>query len=537
VFGKSAEVLIRLLKILGLSVLLLALALGVVRLLNPLPPLEPRQASSALTDTNDTPLGRGAVRAASGQPGLSGVFLLNDGRSALAVRGLLARAAVRSLDVQYYIWHGDLSGTMLLEELRAAAARGVRVRLLLDDNGTSGLDGPLAALDGLPNVEVRLFNPFVQRRPKVLGLLTDFVRLNRRMHNKSFTADNQATVIGGRNVGDEYFGARDEGLFLDLDALAVGPVVRDVSADFDRYWNSASAYPAAHILPKVGEERLAEITAASETARRDPAAQAYAAAIRSLPIVEAVLNGELAFTWAPVRMVSDDPAKALGNVPRESLLWPALTRIIGEPRGRLRLVSSYFVPTAAGVDAFAGLARGGVDVAILTNALRATDVPVVHAGYAGRRHPLLRAGVRLFELHGIGREPLAARGSRPLLGAGSGSGGSRASSGAALHAKTFAVDGERLFVGSFNFDPRSLHLNTELGFVIESPSLARTLEESFAEWLPGQAYEVRLDPDGSLVWIERRGGEVIRHETEPGTTAVRRAVITLLSHLPIEWLL
>src|SRR3546814_3643319 len=155
----------------------------------------------------------------------------------------MARAAVRSLDIQDYIWHGDRSGTWLLEAVRQAADRGVRVRMLLDDNGIAGMDSVLAALDRHPNIEIRLFNPFVLRSPKMLGYLADFPRLNRRMHNKSFTADNQATIIGGRNIGDEYFGARDEGLFLDLDVLALGPVVEDVSRDFDRYWASESAYP------------------------------------------------------------------------------------------------------------------------------------------------------------------------------------------------------------------------------------------------------------------------------------------------------
>jgi putative cardiolipin synthase len=203
----------------------------------------------------------------------------------------------------------------------------------------------------------------------------------------------------------------------------------------------------------------------------------------------------------------------------------------------LRLISGYFVPTEAGTNAFADLSHAGVDVAILTNALRATDVPIVHAGYAGYRVPLLRAGIRLFELHGAGGDDPVEPASRHVIGAGTGSGGSSASSGSALHAKTFAVDGQRLFVGSFNFDPRSLHLNTELGFVIESHILARAVEDGFADQLPEQAYEVRLEPDESLVWIERRNGEIIRHTTEPGTTAWQRILVRLLSYLPIEWLL
>ena len=254
--------------------------------------------------------------------------------------------------------------------------------------------------------------------------------------------DGAATVVGSRNVGDVYFGAADDGLFLDLDVLAVGPVAREVSADFDRYWNSASAYPAARILPPVRQDGLAAIAAAAERVRSDPSSAIYVEAVRASSIAVALRDATLAVTLAPVRVVSDDPAKGLGLAPRQELLWPALTQAIGAPRRSLRLVSGYFVPTVAGVEAFADLARAGVNVAILTNALRATDVPVVHAGYAGYRAPLLRAGVRLFQLHGIGRAPPPKLGEGTVIG-GSVGGGSSAS---ALHAKTFVVDDERLFV-------------------------------------------------------------------------------------------
>ena len=210
-----------------------------------MPSLADRSVSAALRDTSDTRLGRGIEPLVALHPSEAGIYGLADARDAFAVRMLLAQTAEKSLDLQYYIWRGDLTGTLLFDALRAAGDRGVRVRLLLDDNGTPGLDARLAALDAHPNIEVRLFNPFVIRSPRAIGYLTDFFRLNRRMHNKSFTADNQATVIGGRNVGDEYFDAVGEGAldFADLDVLAVGPVVRDVSSDFDRYWASESAYP------------------------------------------------------------------------------------------------------------------------------------------------------------------------------------------------------------------------------------------------------------------------------------------------------
>lgn len=514
-----------------------------IRLLNPLPPLEPRSVTHAMTDTAATPLGRGIQATLRGRGGQSGLHMLDDGREAFAARILLARAATRSLDLQYYIWHGDISGTLMLEAAREAAERGVRVRLLLDDNGIAGLDPVLAGLNLHPHIEIRLFNPFVLRRPKMLGYLADFPRLNRRMHNKSFTADGQVTIIGGRNIGDEYFGARDEGLFSDLDVLAIGPVVREVEEDFDRYWNSRSAYPAERILPPPADAGTALARLEAEAARRqaDPAARAYEEAVRRLPFIDEMRQGRLPLDWAPVRMVSDDPAKALGEAPRERLLTTALREAIGEPRQQLALVSGYFVPTAAGVRALATLAAQGVRVSVLTNAFEATDVWIVHAGYAERRAALLRAGVRLLEMRGPGQAAGEAP-HRRLFPTGSGGrhepqGQVLRSSGATLHAKTFAIDRQRLFIGSFNFDPRSMHLNTELGFVIASPAMAGRIHDAFEATIPQRAYAVRLTPEGDLCWHEREGDRVIPHVREPGTTAWQRAGIRILSRLPIEWLL
>lgn len=525
------------------GLLLLLVATGVtIRLLNPLPPLEPRTPSTYLADTGDTPLGQGISAARAGQPSdLSGVHMLTDGREAFAARILLAKAAVRSLDVQYYIWHNDLSGTLMLEAVREAADRGVRVRMLLDDNGIAGLDPVLAALDRHPNIEIRLFNPFVLRRPKMLGYLADFPRLNRRMHNKSLIADGQATIIGGRNIGDEYFGARDGGLFSDLDVLAIGPVVEAASRDFDRYWASQSAYPAQTILPAAPAEELAALHRRASLVERDPAARSYVEAVRALPFVAQMVAGALPVEWAAIRMVSDDPAKGVGKAAEDQLLATALHKAIGVPERELRLVSGYFVPTRAGVDALSGLAGRGVDVAIFTNAFEASDVWLVHAGYAERRKAMLRAGIRLFEMRG----PERGKGAQPrrkLIGTGSGSGSGTngqvlRSSATTLHAKTFAVDGDRLFIGSFNFDPRSLHLNTELGFVIESPPLASAISQAFETAVPVRAYEVVLAKDGSLNWREQQGGGVIVHTTEPGTSRMQRWGIWVLSRLPIEWLL
>jgi putative cardiolipin synthase len=261
-------------------------------------------------DTFVTRPGRAIAPLVQAHPGLSGVFALPDGRDAFAARVLLADAAERTLDARYYIWQNDLSGGLLFDALRRAADRGVRVRLLLDDNDTAGLDSLLAALDAHPNIKVRLFNPFKVRRWRVLGYLTDFARLNRRMHNKSFTADNQATIIGGRNVGDEYFDAGQGVSFADLDVLAVGPVVAEVARDFDRYWASPSACAADRVLPPIDEASAAGLEAASSRAERGPAAQAYTQALASSPFVQTLLTGQLPLEWAVTRMVSSAIATA-----------------------------------------------------------------------------------------------------------------------------------------------------------------------------------------------------------------------------------
>ncbi|HWL28523.1 MAG TPA: phospholipase D-like domain-containing protein, partial [Burkholderiaceae bacterium] len=248
-----------------------------------LPSLEGRTVSTALSlsEARATALGRAIAPAVLAHPGRSGIHSLSDPHEAFAVRARLARAAEKTLDVQYYIWHDDTTGRLMLEELRMAADRGVRVRLLLDDNGITGLDARLAALDTHPNIEIRLFNPFVVRSPKFIGYLTDFDRANRRMHNKSFTADNQATIIGGRNIGDEYFGATDGVLFADLDVLAVGAVVDDVSADFDRYWASESSYPARLILPAVTPDQLRKLGEEVQGIAQSEAASGYVRAFES----------------------------------------------------------------------------------------------------------------------------------------------------------------------------------------------------------------------------------------------------------------
>jgi putative cardiolipin synthase len=349
------------------------------------------------------------------------------------------------------------------------------------------------------------------------------------MHNKSFTADNQVTIIGGRNVGDEYFGATSGVLFSDLDVMAIGPAVKAVSNDFDRYWNSASSYPLNLIVAPPDQDGSADVRRSAAALEHTPEARAYQVAMGKSTFVSELVARKLPLEWATARLVSDDPAKALGRAAPDSRLIPQLKELLGAPARELDVVSAYFVPGKSGTEALSALARSGVAVRVLTNSLEATDVPAVHAGYAGWRKPLLASGVKLFEMRSTWAEDEPQPRRR--------SSGSFGSSSSSLHAKTFAVDGERLFIGSFNLDPRSARLNTEMGFVIDSPVLARQLASQMKGRVLERAYEVRLSPEGALYWIERKDGVAIRYDTEPRASFWRRVETRILSWLPIEWLL
>lgn len=493
-----------------------------------LPPLDDRTQSEAFAPhlTADTAIGQMVTPLMAAHPdNKSGILSLAEAEDAFVARMVLAGAAERSLDVQYYIWRDDKTGLLLLQALYNAAQRGVRVRLLLDDLNSSPVETKLLALDQHANIEVRLFNPFVIRGPRAFGFVTDFSRANRRMHNKSFTADNQATIIGGRNVGDDYFSGSDGVLFADLDALAVGPVVDDVSQDFDRFWSSNSAYPINRVVSPLREESSRQ--AMSRLYAEHEEGQLFMESIRNRELFHALLTGEAPLVWANTRMVSDDPKKALGKAEDNQLITYELQTIIGQPQHSVYLVSPYFVPTQAGVDALLAMAERGVDIHILTNSFEATDVAIVHAGYAKWRKPLLEAGIHLYEMRpsvvGETEDELPL----PRFG----------SSASSLHAKTFAVDGERVFIGSFNFDPRSARLNTELGFIIESPELAEQTAAIFRDEVPFSAYELRLSSQGRMYWLQREPGYQARYDTDPGSSWMGRAAVRFFSWLPIDWLL
>ena len=459
-------------------------------------------------------------------PDESGVYPLRHAHDAFASRVLIAQTAEKTLDIQYYIWKEDLTGTLMFKSIVDASKQGVRVRLLLDDNGISGLDESLAALNLYPNVEVRLFNPFSLRQPKWVGFITNFTRMNRRMHNKSFTADNQVSIVGGRNIGDEYFGAGTGQLFDDLDVLLIGQVVQDISEDFDTYWNSLLSVPIDQVVKNAGEKEIKKLSRTVSEIEKNPEAKDYIEILRNSNFIQDLFSGKLDLVWADVQLVSDDPSKILDISKPEQNLIQQIQKITGEPQEDLILVSPYFVPTKAGVEVFRKMVKRGVNVRILTNSLHATDVKVVHAGYEKRRIDLLKAGIKLYEMKRISEDKKFREQAGPF-----------GSSGTSLHAKTFSVDGSRIFVGSFNFDPRSIHLNTEMGVVIESPSLAMDIRTIFDHHIPQNSYKVSLDENDNLYWIERTDKEEITHTREPQTNVLQLIFIRFLSLLPIERLL
>jgi len=498
-----------------------------------LPTDYPRTVTHTLSDTGATRLGQGIAPLTARHRGESGIHPLRRGIDAFVARLVLTEAADRSLDVQYYIWHADITGKLLANGLLRAADRGVRVRVLLDDLGTAPNDHNLLALDLHPNIEVRLFNPVAARGARGLGTLLEFGRVNRRMHNKSFTADNQAALIGGRNIGDEYFEARPDRDFGDLDALAVGPVVQQVSASFDRFWNSPASVPiTALTTDRATDAELEQARAALRAHRAEQEGSAYAAALRDSRLAHELQRGELSLWWGKATVVDDDPSKAgTDPVAHEAHLLPKLAPVVAATTTELMLVSPYFVPGKHGVQWFRALRERGVKMTVLTNSLAANDVVAVHAGYRRYREALLKAGVELWEVKPtaqVAAQPDAE--DRRAAGAGL-TGSSRAS----LHAKTFAFDRRVLFIGSLNLDPRSAVINTEIGVLFENPQLASDLVTGLERRLPEVAYRVQFKPGTTdLEWLSREDGAEVRYESEPQASLGRRFSSWFLSWLPIE---
>lgn len=473
----------------------------------------------------DVNLTAAAGSLATAHGGCSGVHLLPDGREAFTARVHSARLAQRTLDVQTYIWRNDATGRFIAHELLSAADRGVAVRVLLDDMDARPRQFALEALDRHPNISIKLFNPF-RTRSGWLRTLTELSqrgrRLNHRMHNKAWIADGQVAICGGRNIGDEYFAAADDVNFIDLDVMLLGPAVASAQTEFDRYWQCELSVPLTK-LRRYARRRLAlDRVQAHLRAEADALRHEVTAELR-VPSTTAAL---LARPWhwcANVRVVADDPRKAYGGTRGTSHVLDSIVDEIRAASREVLLISPYFVPGMGGTAALRALARQGATVQVLTNSLAATDVAIVHSGYTKYRVPLLEGGVRLFEL----KYTVVDDEKHPRFRLGS----SRAS----LHTKAAIVDGNRVFVGSFNIDPRSADLNCEMGVWIGSRKLADALRASFQRGTdPRRAFTVQLGADGALEWVEHHQGSRLVHRREPQAGWLRRSIARILEALPIE---
>jgi len=499
-----------------------------------LPAPVPGAPTHAITDVADTHLARLAANAApAGQAGLSGFRLLPEAAFAFDARISLVRRAEQSLDVQYYLIDKADVGLLFLRELRDAAARGVRVRLLIDDLYTAGEDELLSALAAHPNVEVRLFNPFPSRggspATRLLFSLHEFGRINHRMHNKQLVADNSFAVSGGRNIASEYFMRGTSANFIDVDLLSCGPIVREMSDAFDRYWNSEQVRPIGNVVPRamppeLGRRRFDELAsdAAPDVPLRPRDVLAHSAVGQQLE------TGALELYWASAHLFVDDPAKitrASSEAYRGSATEGTLS-VVNSAREGVMIVSPYFIPGPRGMAMMkTAVARGG-RIEVVTNSLGATDEPLVYAGYARYRAEMLRIGVTIREI-------------APVLSGKSGRFGDFGKSISRLHAKLAVIDDDRLFIGSMNLDPRSSSVNTETGLVVNSKELVADFTKLLSGARVNLSYRLRLAPDGQQVqWLEYDdAGNDIVHDDEPGGYYWLRFQNWLLSPLVGEHLL
>ena len=498
----------------------------------------PKDTSQALAHPEDTALGRNVEPRAKAHGSLSGFRLFASGKDAFTLRVQMAARAQRTLDVQYFIFRDDDTGQLLMSAILHAASRGVHVRMLVDDTEARGREDRVALLAAHPNVKVRLYNPFYYRGSLTAVRDAEFVmtisRLNYRMHNKLFIADNEVAVVGGRNVADAYFDTGNEPQFGDYDVFALGPIARELSRSFDEYWNCPLAIPVGALLaPPPTVQRLKDVEAqlAEHVAAMHDSVQERA--IRSGEPLAGLLDSGAGLTWAKAEVVADSPDKssvedgnAMGALLRKQLLHAA-----AEVKSELLIVSPYFVPGNKVMELLQRLRERGVRVRVLTNSLLSTDVPAVHAGYRGYRVPLLEDGVELYEVKPVPGKPTPRSDELKTPSSGQFS----------LHAKAYVFDRKRLFIGSANLDQRSLHLNTEIGLMIDSPALAQQVAARFETIAqPANSFVLALEGSGAsrhLVWKSVKDGKPIVYKTEPGDDRWRELKVDLLALLPIDSLL
>jgi len=485
---------------------------------------EPKPTTLSFQNTQETYLGQLTTDALlEKEPGISGFIPIQDGIEALSARLLMAERAERSIDAQYYLIKRGIVGYAFLDALLKAADRGVRVRLLLDDMFTSGYDAGLAGLNSHPNFEIRIFNPFANRSARFIDGITSFSRVNRRMHNKSFTVDNQITIVGGRNIADEYFGASEDSKFGDLDVLGIGPVVNDVSDVFDSYWNHQRAVPVSAFanMPADPGAELARVRKEIEESRQQIVNTDYMPAVRDV-VLEYVESDTSDFIWAPYILTADSPDKSFRSETETSMsVTTELRKSLLSAETEIIVLSPYFVPLRSVIDEFIKLQARGVQIKIVTNSLAANNQIAVHSGYAPARKPLLRSGIEIYEARADadvpGADIITASGAK-----------------ATLHTKVYIVDRKEIFIGSFNLDPRSIAINTEMGVIIKSPELAEQMATVYETALPTKAYQVFLNENGRLRWQGLESGQNVIYTKEPQTSWSLRLKARLFRLLPIR---
>lgn len=506
--------------------LLLAAGLLALCACQTLPPRDGYEPERAFDRPGETELGSRVQEAAAAHAGQSGFLILDSGRQALLQRATLIEAAQRSIDAQYYIWNSDATGRYLAQRLLLAAERGVQVRLLLDDINLAGRDAVVATLDRHPNIDIRVYNPFVTRAGagRWLGFVTDFERLNRRMHNKTFVVDGSCGIVGGRNIGDEYFDRHAEVNFRDRDVLAAGPIVRDVSANFDAYWNSSRSYPIALLADDL--EQDPDWGALYQQVRSATAAADFAATLpQAAETAHAALRKTLAeLTWANAELIFDpvtDAGDATdGDTPK--LTARRLGEMAAAAETEILVESAYFILGEEQLAALAPVLTRGVTFRALTNSLASNDLTTNHAGYARWRAAMLTAGLQLHEL----RPDAAACATWIETPAYCGTGL------VSLHAKSAVFDRKALYVGSFNVNLRSTYLNAETVLIIHSAQLAERVARDIELGMEKtNSWSVTRDGDGDLLWTADQGGT---WSHEPTTGTWRRAKSRFFSWLPIE---
>jgi putative cardiolipin synthase len=483
----------------------------------------PRLPSTAFRDYPATTLGRLFESAAAEHPGESGVEYLRYGRMALEARLALADLAEGSLDLQYYIWDSDTSGFLLADRLVRAADRGVRVRVLLDDHGIANRDTAIARLSAHPNIEFRAFNPFRNRSRRWTDFFTDTSRAHRRAHNKVMIADNAIMIVGGRNIADHYFGVHGESNYRDLDTVAAGPVVRDASVVFDDFWNSTFAVPYEAFVdtPPTRADADAQVAEGRARMAREPLPFSIDEETGAITADMEAVRDRL--TWAPVRVLYDPPEKVQDETSRR--IFDELDALVANAGKEVLIENAYFVPRHHGVELTAALHARGARLRVLTNSLASNDVLAVHSGYQKYRDDLLENGAEIYELRPdstmkqLRWSPLSSK------------------SRAALHAKAMVVDRRYVVIGSYNLDPRSADINTELALLVDSPAFAEKVAEFFEDGVkPENSYRVTLER-GRLRWTTRDGGTVRVYTKEPETSWSKRFTAGVLGLLPIHSML